>query len=248
MKKLIVVLLLCLFPALLIACPPNLWAAITFDAQAEGDGVDTDTVTYAHTVGGGCTNLIIVVDITGRRDGSLTINTMTIGGSSATSIDSQAVAGFSLGVDLYRRVGVSTSSNTITVVFAAANDRWHVSSRSYCGVNQTTPTGTAAKAADTSQTSSAPSVDVLSASGELVIDEMTIRDSDSWPTCSVGASQTQRDNTAVGFFHISGSSEEAGAGTITMDWSCDVADAWGIVGVPLKPATPARRSIVIIVE
>lgn len=231
MKRLLALLLL------LIASPA--WGAITFDAQYEGAGTSTDTVSYTHTVGSPCANPIIVVGIQARPDGSATINTMTIGGAAGTLIDTQDVAGWVRQAWLYRRVGVSTGSNTITVVFGASNEYWHVTSLSYCGVDQAAPTGTAAKTSQTTQGVNDPSVNVTSAVGEVVVDSMIQTDNNDAGCGPIDG--IERDNTRVSFIANFGMHQKAGAASVTMNWSCDSDDVWGIVAVPLKPAAALRR-------
>lgn len=238
MKRLLTLTLL----AWLISCQA-VWAIPTFDAQAEGDIDLGTTATFNHTVGAGCANPIITVDIE-AQDATRTINTMTIGGTNGTLIDNQAIAGFNREVFFYRRVGVSTGVNEINVVFSATMDGVHVSSRSYCNVNQTTPTGTPAKASHTTGTTT-PTVNVTLAAGDLAIDAMMQRNPGSTESCTKDASQTERDSGRSNGEYNYGGSEESGTGTVTMSWTCTASDVWAIIAVPLKPAS--RRAIAPII-
>lgn len=209
-----------------------------FDAQYESDGASTTTVTYDHTVGAGCTNPIIVVDIEAYTNGSATINTMTIGKVNATFIDSQGISGYIRWVYMYQRAAVSTGANEINVVFASANDTWHVSSRSYCGVHQTVPVGTAVKNVSTDTSSQTPTASgISSATNELVIDAVVIRDEgwESAPVCSADSPQQERDNYHASTVFDASSSEKAGAASTTMSWFCTNTQPWAIIAVPLKP-------------
>ena len=102
----------------------------------------------------------------------------------------------------------------------------------YQGVAQTSSTGTFASATGSS---TAPSVAVTSAVNELVVDGA------GWVAGGVGtagAGQTQRAQEEQGDVFRMGTSDEAGAASVTMSWTVDTG-GWTIQGVPLKPVAAA---------
>lgn len=78
--------------------------------------------------------------------------------------------------------------------------------------------------------SSSPTLDVTSATGEMVIDSVC-----AWNQAigAVGAGQTQHYNTTIAsLFHGAGS-REAGAGTVTMSWGGTL-ESWVSAGISVK--------------
>ncbi|HUT87703.1 MAG TPA: hypothetical protein VMX15_06435 [Candidatus Heimdallarchaeota archaeon] len=109
----------------------------------------------------------------------------------------------------------------------------------YKDVDQTTPIGTAVSALFDGVD---PTVDVTSATGETVVDCMSMRGNGSLPV--VGASQTERANASDNFaFGWIGSSEEAGATTVTMSWSGSEGFDNAIAAVPLKPVAASGTAV-----
>lgn len=103
------------------------------------------------------------------------------------------------------------------------------------GVDQTTAVGTAASADGVSATAS---VDVSSAVNELVLDHVYA----GVTTGTVGAGQTQVfRQTSIGSFSYGGTSQEGGAGTVTMSWT-HTSTEWGIGAIPFKPAGGAAAA------
>jgi hypothetical protein len=102
----------------------------------------------------------------------------------------------------------------------------------YTGVDQSTPNDAA-----TTNTGfgGSPTVDVPSASGDLVVDAMGWKEVASTPTA--GGGQTLRWNSPDTGDEEGAGSEEAGAATVTMSWSMSPGiDEWVIIGVSLNPA------------
>ena len=229
-----------LLALILILCPSLAWAAPTFDAATTGTGNGVSSVTVNHTVGAGCSNPIIVVGISWQKNPTGTLDTLTVGGVGGTEIDTSnwsASGGYTH--ELWYRVGAS-GANDVIATFDAAKNSITVGVRSYCGVDQVTPIGTANKATGLSGTN--PTVDITSAAGELVVDMVSSVPDAGSQTLTVGASQTDRANFAQDATnHIQGGSEEAGAATTTMSWTLGTVGAWGSIGVPLKPSSSSTR-------
>jgi hypothetical protein len=112
---------------------------------------------------------------------------------------------------------------------------------SWTGVHQTSPIGTPAKATGTNN---APTVTVTAASGDMVVDGLYCEPD----TITNNASQTLINEIEAigGYTSIGGSYEAWSSGTtVVMSWSCGSSEAWGIIGVALKPAAAGGGGPVI---
>src|SRR4030095_3861788 len=213
---------------LLFAAPA--WAVPTYDNVTTTSGAVASGTSHVHAVGLGCTNPVVIVAIHCYYD--QTVSAVTIGGNSATQIGSTVIASdAATQIGLWQRTAVSTGNNTVVTSFSGAVNYIAVSSVSYCGVDQTLPGGTPATNIGTDVT---PTVNVTSATGELVVDAVAINNNAT--TFTVNGSQTQRANFGSGGSLFTGVSEKAGATTVTMSWTIDAGDYWAIIGVALKPA------------
>lgn len=180
--------------------------------------------TEAFTVSG--TNRLLLVTVS-RFPSANTISSLTYNGDALTKLDTQIDAD-DQAVEIWYLVNPDTGTNNIVGNLTAGTEIV-LGFTSWTCVNQSTPLGTQAKAAGSGTT---PSVNVSSASGELVIDAVETFGG----TLSVGAGQTQRINRNDGAGFLLGTSTEAGAGTVTMSWTKSASSSWAIIGVPIKPA------------
>lgn len=215
---------------LLWIVPVSGWAAISHDATTLSAQTNVTTPSYSHTRGGTCANPVAVIGIT-FQDATGTLNSVTYGGAGATQIgttQSTVSGGNNDFVSLWLYKNPASGSATVQANFSESINDVVIHTSTYCGVDQTTSTGTAAGATglDTTVT-----VNVTSAAGELVVDAGVISGT---RTLTVGASQTQRVNNQSNHRHVG--SEEAGAGTTTMSWSISTLQTWATVAAPLKPA------------
>jgi hypothetical protein len=218
---------------LLLAVPA--YAVVTFDNQADGAVDGFDELSFDLGVGALCTNPIVVTSVTWGSTGIALMTGQTIGGTNATQVAGVTNTDAGRRIELWRRVGVSTGTNTIVTSFDNANQAT-ISARSYCGVHQTVPLGTAATAFDVTAT---PTVNVTATTNDIVIDTMT---SGAVATV-VGAGLGQTNVFIMDDFTVPGfelyrhrESEEVGAATVTMSYELSEADYWAIIGVALKPA------------
>jgi hypothetical protein len=142
-------------------------------------------------------------------------------------------------MELWRLVSPATGSHTISVSWT--NSMVGVGgAQSWTGVHQTSPLGTFASGTGGGTT---PSVDVSSATDEVVIDHLALENGVS--TLNVGSGQTQRWQILANPETDGGGSSEPGATTVTMSWSTDISIIWAIGGVSLKPAGGGGGSAVI---
>jgi hypothetical protein len=199
---------------------------IAFDAASFASANATG-LTWAHTVGAAGANRILIVGI-GFDPRGATVTGVTYGGQPLTLIG--GVSATSSRVELWRIVAPLTGTNNVVVTGTGAKEKI-AGATSWTGVHQTTPLGTAAFATGTSIT---PTVNVTSATGDVVVDTVMAVDTAS---LTVGAGQTQRWNVALGDY-MGGGSSEPGAATTTMSWTLSGSFTWSIGAVPLKQAQP----------
>jgi len=199
-------------------------AAPVFDAKATKTGDGVSTITWTHTTSGSDRLLTVAVHVDNGVAPSI------------TSVKYNTVALTAVGeanngnahVDLFRLINPASGANTVEIVLASAVDRLVGGSLSFTGANQTTPLGTLASATG----GDSPSVTVTSATDEIVLDAVTIANN---PTLTVDGSQTERYNVNINSAGRSAGSTEAGAASVSMDWTQSATEGWGIVGVSVKP-------------
>jgi hypothetical protein len=221
------------------------WAVPTFDVQSSATVFDALSFSWTHTIGGACSSNIVIVSIGFSNETVSTLSGVTVNGAAATQIDtiSSTGSGEETLTTFYK---VGATSGLVEATFTGSNVFGIGTARSYCTVHQGTPLGTPAKD-NNDGTIPAPTVNVVSAAGELVIDSTLII---SLPTtATAGSGQTERSNltdlTEAIFRMVE--SDEAGAASVTMNWTLEAAHAWLTIGVSLKPAaasaTTTRRRI-----
>lgn len=107
----------------------------------------------------------------------------------------------------------------------------------YSGVDQTTPTGTVAVATGTGTT--APSVNVSSVAGDIVVGFCYVGSTGGGIT-SLTSGQTERQNIVTlggaGYEAMSASETTASGTTTTMSWTASKSVSWVAIGVALKAA------------
>ena len=191
-------------------------------------GLNRTTLTLSDHVVPSGTNRILIVGIA-------TTNAILHTGSTVTFA----------GVNL---VGLSAITNTIKaafwylvnppiatgdIIFTAGSSSAGdivIGAATYTGVDGNIPFGSASTATGTSTTAS---VAVTSAANELVVDVVAANNA----SLTVGASQTERWNTAATSSVRGAHSQEAGAASVTMSWTVGSSVAWATIGAPLKQAT-----------
>jgi hypothetical protein len=196
--------------------------------------------TFSHTCSG--SNRLLIVDVCNDEDGSaVTVSSVTYAGAALTERITVA-RGNVQRASIWYRVAPATGANDVVVTLASAQE-FTTAARSYTGVNATTPLGTAASA---DANSTGPTVNVASATDELVHDVVSVNGAASY---TIGAGQTQRwaltalDSSLVTVVDSRGSTE-VGAATTTMSWTLALADDWVIAAVPIKPSAVAGSGTV----
>lgn len=232
--------------ALLLACllwGAPAWAAIAIDATTDnGTVTNQQNPSYSHTAGS-ISNGVALVCVTWQDSTPGTLSSVTYGGNAMTALcgagegctnSARQATGANLFTSLWIYKNPSSGSATVQANFSEVINGIILSTRTYSGVDQTTSTGTVASA---NGSSSPVTVNVSSAVAELVVDCAVGADQ----TYTVGASQTQRTNTEIAGNQEHLTSDEPGAGTVTMSWAQNSGNWWATIAVPLKPATAAAR-------
>ena len=220
--------------------------AIAFDAAASVDGGTSNPATLSTlTIAAGSDRYLLVgVSYYDASGEPRTVSGVTWNSVAMSLVKSQRV-GAGTTTDIWGLVAPDTGAHDAVVTFTGAV-RNAVHAMSLTGVDQSTPTGTAASATGTSN---ALTVDVTSAANELVYDVATQRNGDG-NTLTVGAGQTQRTNTLGGAGAgsnsvVGASSTEAGAASVTMSWTGTSGDEWTTCAVPVKPVAVAATHIAV---
>lgn len=140
-------------------------------------------------------------------------------------------------------VAPSTAANqTFTVDYAASTDELSAGYINYTGVDQTTPSGTAATPHHEGATASdtTPEITITSASGEICVSFVHASDNGPATTNSIAAygGQTEREEILdVGNYTSSEISDEPGAASVTMGYTLtSVVFGCSLIGWPIKPA------------
>jgi hypothetical protein len=209
-------------------------ATPTYDVASTSSQINQQNPSYTHTAGSGSNTVALI--LIGYQDSTPgTISSVTYGGVACTALQTELEGGdltSNIFAALYIKKGVTAGGATVQVNFSETMNIVKITTITYHNVDQTTSTGTVATTANLSGTAQ-PSTDVTSAVGELVVDVMV-----SGPrTVTVHASQTERSNFGNDGNFTAATSEEAGAATVSMDWTIGgTSTGWRQIGVSLKPS------------
>ena len=197
---------------------------ITFDAVASSAAGASASRTVSITVGT-LTNgyMIVGVMIFGNSVSAMTFDTTQI----PTKIDANPAQ--EPNIELWGLKAPHSGTHDLIVTFTGSNDN-AVGVMTFDGVNQTTSVGTAAW---NNGTDAAPTVDVTSATGEMVVG---IVSNNFNTTMTAGTGVTDKWNQgASGSFATAAGGYKSGAATTTFVWALGVSKTWTIGGVSLKP-------------
>ena len=164
------------------------------------------------------------------------VTSVTYNGANFTLIS--RVAATQAQVEIWGLAAPDVTTANVVVTLAGAPAVGGIAGvMSFTGVSQSDPYGTVVSDIVANTT---PSVDVTSATGELVFDTIALHGPSS---LTVGAGQTLkwRDATSL----TGGASTEPGAGTVTMSWSIAGTSKRSLVALPIKPATLASDDAMI---
>jgi hypothetical protein len=215
--------------------------AIAVDATTARNMADAESgaITVSHTTAGS-DRYLLVGFLQGSSDYGLTFSSApTYGAVSLGELANAVNVATNVRVWVYGLVAPSVGANNLAFTYSGASTgRTVIAVRSFTGINQGAPIGTIVSG---SGSGGGVTVDVTSAVNELVVDMCLSR---SGTTLTVGAGQTQRVNQESAVANqIGASSDEAGAGTVTMSWTIGTPDEWVSVGIPLKPSTESSTAL-----
>lgn len=200
--------------------------AIAFDTFSTASaGLIGTTLSWTHTPVG--TPTLALLNIT-FLNASATVAGATYGGLAMTAVSGPVRNGL-VTAYIYKLESPPAGAQTVNFVLDGFGFSRKGGLTTYTGTAPSSALGTAATA---NGSSTAPSVAVTSASGELVHDCL------AWAsnTATVGAGQTERYNVPPDTIGIA-SSTEAGAVSVTMSWTLGASGSWAIIGVPIVGPT-----------
>ncbi len=143
-------------------------------------------------------------------------------------------AGLQAHAELWKLVNPTATSANVVFTLTGAT-AVSVGCIAFSDVDQTTPFGTVS---DNGARSNTASVDVASATGELVMDVMSMRVGTTGITAGAGQTNYIEQVSGAGAGNVTlGLSTEAGATTTAMTWTVDdtTAKSWASIGVSVKP-------------
>lgn len=208
---------------------PAASASITFDNASATAGVGNGAQTVSFAVATQ-SNRVLLVDIASHQVGGRSISGVTYNGDALAQLDQQLTASGYGSSERWWIIAPDQGTFDVVVTFAGPSGEWVISPSSWYNVNQATPFGTTVGAEGNSTT---PSVDVSSATGEVVVATIGAANATSITT---GTGQTRRSTANDAGEIFEEVSSEAGAGTVTMSGTFGASYIWSIIGTPLKPA------------
>ena len=184
------------------------------------------TFTVTHATGTGSNRLMLV----GISQKNKTVSSVTYGGTALTLVGEILTNG-NARMHLYSLLNPTSGTANVVITLNANPDKGiAVGVTTFTNVDQTTPLGTFA---GTENKTTMPTVAVTSATGELVYDVVSLRNT----TMTVGSGQTQLYNIDTGGeIQGGGASTKPGAASVTMSWTAAGSQDWAIGAVSIKPA------------
>lgn len=204
------------------------FSAPTLDAVSSTPYINTNTgattVFDFNMQQGNLTNGLVIVIVNTASDPSPV--SVTYGGATMTQIGQSSHTAYSAIYGL--KLGTSSSgTKVVEITVSATSINIYASASTWNGVDQTTGWHNYNSGGNT--TGGTGSVVITSVSGEVVVDGISTRSTNSM---TPDASQTTLWNNTTGL--MTGSSYKAGAASVTMQWTwTDSGDAWAIGGVSL---------------
>jgi hypothetical protein len=218
------------------------WGAVARDSgntDSTSFGTNVASVSWSHTVTAG-SNLMIACDAAHKNSA---VTGITYNSQALTLVDSETPGG-DLVVEVWRRVGPSTGSNTAEISFSG-NAFVVGACRSFSGVNQSSPFGTAV--ADSNTSSANLSATITIPAGGLGYDAGAQR---TGVTCTgvtaTGSNQTERYDLCDGGANVESvggfGSTNTSTGSSAQSYTLTAGDGYiALIAAPINPAT--RRAI-----
>ena len=216
----------------------------------EGSGASGSTqrtsISVSHTASGA--ERLMLVGVGMHHFNSETVSTVTYNGASLSPVGA-VNSGTDTRVEIWRLIAPATGTHDVVITFSASlRYGAKAGTMTFTNVDQTTPLGTFAP--NSGNSAGPATVDVTSASDELVFDTVSCR---SCISLTVGAAQDERWNLdtlgsgSASNQTLAAASTEPGSGTVTMSWTLGATNDWAIGAVPIKPGT-ASAAVEIVVS
>lgn len=207
--------------------------SIAVDATAHATAfVNGGSVSWTHVVGSGSGRAIAVLFYVTSLSGSASA---TVAGVDMGAVRVSRTWNFAVDNHLYLFVLTNPTSGSVTITCSVSDGiNLFGGSVSFTGVDSTTPVGNTASADDAGLGGSPATVNVSSASGEVVIDAVYAKHSSGDMT----ANQTEQWHQGLNTNQETLGQETAnGAASVTMSWTLPgLVDTWAIVALGLKPS------------
>ncbi|HEX5127768.1 MAG TPA: DUF4347 domain-containing protein, partial [Rhodocyclaceae bacterium] len=188
------------------------------------------SLTFSHTQGTGL-NGILVVEYSTR--GATSPTSITYGGQNLTQLSSISDAGATVTTEIWYLLAPASGTANVVVTLPSPHE-FTVGATSFFNVDQTTPFGTVQTGTGTGTT---PSINVASATGDLVIDSISSRQQTGTPTVAGGQTSLWTNESGTGSSDpLGASSTKAGAASVTMSWTLTDSQVWAALGVSMHAA------------
>lgn len=222
MKKIQQVLLISFLFIVIFFDIANAQCTIAVNSTTSGSaGISATSLTISHTVSGSNTILIVRASTKDSDPTSVTYNSTSLTKLATQHNSAQYVS-------IWYLINPASGTHNV-VVNGTAGFTPIIGVTSFTGVHQSSPFGTVVSG---NFSGSAPSLTVSSATGEMVMDVLSVNF-----TPTVGSGQTQQYNVAE-FVYFGAGSTKAGASSVTMTWSA-FSPTGAQMAVPLKKCASA---------
>ena len=205
-------------------------ACLAIDGTASTGSTTGTSITISHTTSG--TDRLMLVGVSINDDDDETVSSVTYNGDGLTFVGA-ANESDDARTEIWRLVAPDTGTHNVVINFSANLDKAAVAGvMTFTGVDQTTPLGTFANNND--DDSGPAAVTVSSAVDELVFAVATAEDE----VVSLTTQSPAAEHWNLGLSNdIGAGATEAGAASVTVDWTFAGSDHWSAAGVSIKPSS-----------
>ncbi len=220
----------------LVSWAPHVEATAVNASSLGSTGGSATGLDFLHSVSG--SNTALVVSVTQVDTGSVIgVAGVTYAGSALTSLPNctTALPGFAgTFTTFWYKINPASGSNHVVVTLNGTSYKPVAHAVSFTSALQTA-TASDFGCVTASGTSTAPSVSISSAIGEIVMDTLN-SGVESAPT--IGANQTDRGSFLSAGEFASDASTEPGASSVTMSWTLATSTIWSMAAVRIKSVGP----------
>ena len=209
---------------------------VTFvtSGSADSNGAAA-SLSFSYTIASGSQRVLFVGISSVVPLGTPTTNpTVKFGNQDMSFVEDRAIRfsdGRAVTSEIWQLTAPLVSTANITIVYPISQTGITAGATNWTGVDQANPVRSAAEASGTSTT---PSVAVTSQTNDVVLDNVAVDEAGA-ATSAAGSGQTERYDDASGTDIAGVGSTEAGASSVTMDWTLDASKDWVTVGISIAP-------------